>query len=86
MAVRKSKVKQWAMKLNDVRSSPLGTLVWEIAARGELARLKRIHFAVAYIYCSKCYERVEHKVAPDTAVKTGCNNTMVSIYQCSWCS
>eukprot|EP00972_Heterocapsa_arctica_P027832 4093574-Heterocapsa_arctica.AAC.1 len=34
MAVRKSKVKQWAMKLNDGRFSSPKTLVWEIAARG----------------------------------------------------
>eukprot|EP00972_Heterocapsa_arctica_P019659 2900801-Heterocapsa_arctica.AAC.1 len=37
MAVRKSKVKQWAMKLNDGRFSSPETLVWE--TRGELARL-----------------------------------------------
>eukprot|EP00972_Heterocapsa_arctica_P026337 3877116-Heterocapsa_arctica.AAC.1 len=35
MAVRKSKVKQWAMKLNDGRLSSPETLVREIAARGD---------------------------------------------------
>eukprot|EP00972_Heterocapsa_arctica_P107123 15783462-Heterocapsa_arctica.AAC.1 len=33
MAVRKSKVRQWAVKLNDGRFSSPETLVWEIAAR-----------------------------------------------------
>eukprot|EP00972_Heterocapsa_arctica_P049300 7256524-Heterocapsa_arctica.AAC.1 len=67
MAVRKSKVKQWAVKLNDGRLSSPETLVWEIAARGELARLAWKHFTAAFIYCSKCYERVEHKVAATAA-------------------
>eukprot|EP00972_Heterocapsa_arctica_P021993 3234618-Heterocapsa_arctica.AAC.1 len=40
MAVRKSKVKQWAMKLNDGRFSSPETLVWEIDARGELAKIR----------------------------------------------
>eukprot|EP00972_Heterocapsa_arctica_P036272 5338036-Heterocapsa_arctica.AAC.1 len=79
MAVIKSKVKQWAMKLNDGRFNLLGTLVWEIAAKGEFARLKGRHFAAAYIDCSKCYERVEHKVAAKAAVTTGCNSTIVSL-------
>eukprot|EP00972_Heterocapsa_arctica_P052807 7772617-Heterocapsa_arctica.AAC.1 len=57
MAVRRSKVKQWAMKLNDGRCSSRETLVWEIAAREELAKLTGEHFPAAYIACSKCYER-----------------------------
>eukprot|EP00972_Heterocapsa_arctica_P081859 12063039-Heterocapsa_arctica.AAC.1 len=44
MAVRKSKVKQWAMNLNDGRFSLPETLEWEIAARGEFARLTGKHF------------------------------------------
>eukprot|EP00972_Heterocapsa_arctica_P047576 7018404-Heterocapsa_arctica.AAC.1 len=53
--------------------------LWEIAARGELARLKGRHFAAACIDCSKCYERVEHKVAAKAAVTPGCNSTIVSL-------
>eukprot|EP00972_Heterocapsa_arctica_P005852 863657-Heterocapsa_arctica.AAC.1 len=71
MAVRKSKVKQWAMKLTDGRFSSPETLVWEIAARGELAKLTGKHFSAAYIDCSKCYERVDHTVAATAAVKMG---------------
>eukprot|EP00972_Heterocapsa_arctica_P101220 14921028-Heterocapsa_arctica.AAC.1 len=67
------------MKLNDGRFSSPETLLWEIAARGELARLKGRHFAAAYIDCSKCYERVEHKVAANAAVKKGRNSTIVSL-------
>eukprot|EP00972_Heterocapsa_arctica_P065299 9641290-Heterocapsa_arctica.AAC.1 len=67
MAVRKSKVKQRAVILNDGRFSSPETLVWEIAARGYLARFKGRHFAAAYIDCSKCYERVNHKVAAKAA-------------------
>eukprot|EP00972_Heterocapsa_arctica_P051634 7596885-Heterocapsa_arctica.AAC.1 len=62
MAVRKRRVKQWAMQLNDGRFSSAEALVWEIAARGELARLKGRHFVAAYIVCSKCYGRVDQKV------------------------
>eukprot|EP00972_Heterocapsa_arctica_P114178 16441154-Heterocapsa_arctica.AAC.1 len=40
MAIRKCKVRQWAMKLNDGRFTSPETLVWEIAARGELAKIK----------------------------------------------
>eukprot|EP00972_Heterocapsa_arctica_P090980 13424019-Heterocapsa_arctica.AAC.1 len=67
------------MQLNDWRFSSPETLVWEIAARGELARLKGRHFVAAYIDCSKCYERVDQKVAVEAAIATGCNRTIVSL-------
>eukprot|EP00972_Heterocapsa_arctica_P040441 5957179-Heterocapsa_arctica.AAC.1 len=40
MAVRKCTVKQWALDLNDGRFTSPETLVWKIAARGELAKLR----------------------------------------------
>eukprot|EP00972_Heterocapsa_arctica_P060453 8915056-Heterocapsa_arctica.AAC.1 len=64
------------MKLNDGRFSSPGTLVWEIGARGELAKIRGKHFSAAYIDCSKCYERVDHKSAATAAVKMGCNSTI----------
>eukprot|EP00972_Heterocapsa_arctica_P078070 11515556-Heterocapsa_arctica.AAC.1 len=67
------------MKLNDGRFSSPETLVWAIAARAELARLTGKYFSAAYIDCSKCYERVDHKVASAAAVKTGCNSAMVAL-------
>eukprot|EP00972_Heterocapsa_arctica_P014777 2176771-Heterocapsa_arctica.AAC.1 len=76
MAVRKSKVRQWAIKLSDGRFASPETLVWEIAARGELAQIIGEYFSAAYIDCSKCYERVDHKVAATAAVDTGCNPTI----------
>eukprot|EP00972_Heterocapsa_arctica_P011007 1612948-Heterocapsa_arctica.AAC.1 len=79
MAVRKSKVRQRAMKLNDGRFSSPETLVWTISARGELDNIKGKHFSAAYIDCSKCYERVDHKTAATAAVKTGCNSTIVAL-------
>eukprot|EP00972_Heterocapsa_arctica_P044387 6553954-Heterocapsa_arctica.AAC.1 len=63
MAVRKCRVKQWALDLKDGRFTSPETLVWDIAARGELAKLRGKHFSAAYIYCSKFYERVNHKAA-----------------------
>eukprot|EP00972_Heterocapsa_arctica_P024486 3612427-Heterocapsa_arctica.AAC.1 len=78
MAIRKSKVRQWAIKLNDGRFTSPETLVWEIAARGELATIRGKYFSAAYIDCSKCYERVNHKVAATAAVDTGCNPTIVA--------
>eukprot|EP00972_Heterocapsa_arctica_P050905 7482176-Heterocapsa_arctica.AAC.1 len=71
MAIRKSKVRQWAIKLNDGRFTSPETLVWEIAARGELAKIRGNYFSAAYIYCSKCYERVDHNSAASPAVDTG---------------
>eukprot|EP00972_Heterocapsa_arctica_P100254 14783547-Heterocapsa_arctica.AAC.1 len=67
------------MKLNAGRFSSPETLVWAIAARGELARLKGRHFAAAYIDCNKCDERDEHTVAAKAAVETGCNSTILSL-------
>eukprot|EP00972_Heterocapsa_arctica_P042110 6207483-Heterocapsa_arctica.AAC.1 len=67
------------MKLNDGRFSSPETLVWEIAARGELANITGQHFSAAYIDCSKCYEIMDHKVAATAAVKTGCDNTIVAL-------
>eukprot|EP00972_Heterocapsa_arctica_P092653 13662659-Heterocapsa_arctica.AAC.1 len=40
MAVGKSKVRQWAIELNDGRFTSPETLVWAIAARGELAKIR----------------------------------------------
>eukprot|EP00972_Heterocapsa_arctica_P016135 2377696-Heterocapsa_arctica.AAC.1 len=40
MAIRKCRVKQWALKLNDGRFASPETLVWELAARGELANIR----------------------------------------------
>eukprot|EP00972_Heterocapsa_arctica_P090475 13348346-Heterocapsa_arctica.AAC.1 len=79
MAVRKSKVRQWAIKLNDGRFSSPETLVWEIAARGELAKIRGKYVSAAYIDRSKCYERVDHKAAANAAVDTGCNPTIVAL-------
>eukprot|EP00972_Heterocapsa_arctica_P059013 8699105-Heterocapsa_arctica.AAC.1 len=67
MAVRKSKIRQWAIKLNDGRFTSPETLVWEIGARGELAKIRGKHFSAAYIDCSKCYERVDHNSAATAA-------------------
>eukprot|EP00972_Heterocapsa_arctica_P105116 15488620-Heterocapsa_arctica.AAC.1 len=44
-----------------------------------MARLTGKHFTAAYIDCSKCYERVDHKVAATAAVKTGCNSISVAL-------
>eukprot|EP00972_Heterocapsa_arctica_P045534 6722538-Heterocapsa_arctica.AAC.1 len=79
MAVRKIKVRQWATKLNYGRFTSPGTLVWEIAARGELAKIRGKHFWAAYVDCSKCYERLDHISAAAAAVKTGCNSTIVAL-------
>jgi hypothetical protein len=79
MAIRKSKVRQWAIKLNDGRFTSPETLVWEIAARGELATIRGKYFSAAYIDCSKCYGRVDHKVAATAALDTGCNPTIVAL-------
>eukprot|EP00972_Heterocapsa_arctica_P003040 450565-Heterocapsa_arctica.AAC.1 len=76
MAVRKIKVRQWAMKLNDGRFTSPETLDWESAARGELANIRGKHFSAAYLDCSKCYEIVDHISAATAAVKTGCNSTI----------
>eukprot|EP00972_Heterocapsa_arctica_P018715 2768944-Heterocapsa_arctica.AAC.1 len=79
MAIRKCKIKQWALRLNDGRFSSPETLVWEVAARSELSRLKGTCFVAAYIDCSKCYELVKHSVAAKSAVQTGCNSTVVKL-------
>eukprot|EP00972_Heterocapsa_arctica_P030831 4536461-Heterocapsa_arctica.AAC.1 len=71
MAVRKCKVRQWPIKLNEGRFSSPESLVWEIAARGEFAKLRETYFSAAYIDCSKCYEIVYHISAATVAVKTG---------------
>eukprot|EP00972_Heterocapsa_arctica_P034835 5127957-Heterocapsa_arctica.AAC.1 len=73
MAVRKSQVRQWAIKLNDGIFTSPETLVWEIAARGKFTKLRGKHFSAAYIDGSKCYEREDHNSAASAAVETGCN-------------
>eukprot|EP00972_Heterocapsa_arctica_P095279 14051754-Heterocapsa_arctica.AAC.1 len=79
MAVRKSQVRQWAIKLNNGRFTSPETLVREIAARGELATTMGKHFSAAYIDCSKCYARVDQKAAAAAAIDTGCNPTIVAL-------
>eukprot|EP00972_Heterocapsa_arctica_P065213 9627016-Heterocapsa_arctica.AAC.1 len=67
------------MKLNEGRFSSPETVVWEIAARGQLANIRGKNFSAAYNDCSKCYERVDHNSAATTAVNTGCNSTIVAL-------
>eukprot|EP00972_Heterocapsa_arctica_P096729 14271076-Heterocapsa_arctica.AAC.1 len=76
MAVRKCRVKPWALKLNDGRFTSPETLVWEIAARGELAKIRGKYVSAAYIDCRKCYERVNCNVAVTAAIDTGCDPTI----------
>eukprot|EP00972_Heterocapsa_arctica_P105200 15501506-Heterocapsa_arctica.AAC.1 len=59
------------MKLNDGRFTSPETLVWEVVARGELAKIRGKYFSAAYIDCSKCYDRVDHIAAATAAVKDG---------------
>eukprot|EP00972_Heterocapsa_arctica_P072674 10729190-Heterocapsa_arctica.AAC.1 len=33
----------------------------------------------ACVDCSECYERVEHRVADEATIATGCNNTIVAL-------
>eukprot|EP00972_Heterocapsa_arctica_P104490 15397727-Heterocapsa_arctica.AAC.1 len=68
------------MKLNDGRFTSPENLVCQIAARGELPKIRGTHFKAAYIDCSKCYERVDHVSAAIAAVKTGCNSTIVALF------
>eukprot|EP00972_Heterocapsa_arctica_P081099 11950133-Heterocapsa_arctica.AAC.1 len=79
MAVRKRRVKQWALTLKDGRFTSPETLVWEVAARGELAKIRGKYLSAAYLDCSKCYERVNHKVAATAAVEPGCDPTIVAL-------
>eukprot|EP00972_Heterocapsa_arctica_P087921 12964249-Heterocapsa_arctica.AAC.1 len=79
MAIRKSKVRQWAITLNDGRFTSPETLVWEIVSRGELAKIRGKYFSAAYIDCSKCYERGDHRVAAQASITTGCNPTIVAL-------
>ena len=79
MAIRKCRVKQWALNLNEGKFSSPETLVWEIAAKGELAKIKGKYFAAAYIDCSKCYERVNHKAAAQAAIDTGCDPIIAAL-------
>eukprot|EP00972_Heterocapsa_arctica_P003094 459374-Heterocapsa_arctica.AAC.1 len=64
MAVRKCRVKQWALKLNDGRFTSPETLVWDIAARGELAKIRRKYFSAAYIDCSNAMRESITKLGP----------------------
>eukprot|EP00972_Heterocapsa_arctica_P026010 3829236-Heterocapsa_arctica.AAC.1 len=79
MAIRKRKVKQLALRLNDGRFRSPETLVWEVAARSELSRLKCTFFIAAYIDSGKCYELVKQSVAAKAAVETACNSTIVTL-------
>eukprot|EP00972_Heterocapsa_arctica_P019004 2805323-Heterocapsa_arctica.AAC.1 len=79
MAITKSKVRKTAIKVNNGRFTSPETLVWEIAARGELAKIRGKYFSAAYIDCSKRYERVNHNSAATATVKTGCNSIIVAL-------
>eukprot|EP00972_Heterocapsa_arctica_P070036 10345158-Heterocapsa_arctica.AAC.1 len=44
-----------------------------------ICKIRGKYFSAAYIDCSKCYERVNRKVAATAAVYTGCNPTIVAL-------
>ena len=73
MCVRKRDVEHWALGLHAGKFRSAEALAWELAAKGEAARLEERHFVAAFLDCSRCYERVAHGHAGDRAVETGCN-------------
>eukprot|EP00972_Heterocapsa_arctica_P108198 15934276-Heterocapsa_arctica.AAC.1 len=44
-----------------------------------MAKITGKRSSAAFIDCSKCYERVDHRVAATEAAKTGCNSTIVAL-------
>eukprot|EP00972_Heterocapsa_arctica_P043505 6423107-Heterocapsa_arctica.AAC.1 len=70
MAIRKSKVKQWAIKLNDGRFSSPETLVWEIVARGELSRLKVAAKAAVETGCNSTIVKLSFQMYKQTQTDT----------------
>eukprot|EP00972_Heterocapsa_arctica_P079732 11748284-Heterocapsa_arctica.AAC.1 len=79
MAVRKRNVKQWTLELNGGRFRSPETLVWEMAARSELARVVGRQLVAAYIDCNECYGRVNRRIAVGAALKIGCDRTIVAV-------
>ena len=79
MCIRKRDVERWALGLHGGKFRSAEALAWELAAKGEAARLEERHFVAAFLDCSRCYERVAHGQAGERAVETGCNPKVVNL-------
>ena len=79
MCVRKADIQDWVSGMHGGGFKSAESLAWELAARGEAARLMEHYFMAAFLDCSKCYERIGHDNAHDSAVRTGCNSTIANM-------
>ena len=79
MCVRKRDVQNWTGTLHGGKPKAAETLAWELAARGEAARVSKKFFTAAFLDCSKCYERVDQKLAHDRAVASGCSPIIANL-------
>jgi len=78
MAVWKRRANKWVLELHGGSVRAPEDLVWEVAARAEVAKASG-RFHTAYFDCSKCYERVRHDIAIGDGLETGRGPTIVAL-------
>ena len=84
MRVRKELTREWTQAFYGPRFLSATDLAWDTRTEQELVRHKGHRHGSAFLDCSKCCERVPHKLAQASAVSPGCpraiSNLVFSLY------
>ena len=79
MAVRKPATKAWAENIHGGRNASALELAWKTGVQDEQAIRNGTRKIVALLDCSKCYERVPHKLAGQIAGENKCPAQIVDL-------
>ena len=79
MAIRKKQARGWSLHLHGGEHSGAAAMACRSRALTELAHWGGKHVLSAFLDCSKCYERIEHRTAGQRATGTGCPATIINM-------
>lgn len=79
MAIRKRQQKAWSLEKLDRKHGAAAPLAARTPAGMEVAKFQGKHALLAFLDCSKRFERVGHKLAGDRAVATGLQSRIANM-------
>ena len=79
MAARRIDAKDWSLSIHGGKHLGAAALAYDTQVRIEKAHWAGEHVLIAFLDCSKCYERIEHSIAGQDTVATGCPDTIANM-------
>ena len=79
MCIRKHRITAWTRSLYGLRVLSSTDHAWNTRVEQEISRAPKKFFGVVYLDCHKCYERVPHLGAAQSAWLSGCPGQIVNL-------